>query len=125
MAKAKVVRKRTEAGGETSWSEINFERSGGFKAPKFTEPTLKSSKYGVALYRTNLLNDQHVRLFANGKKVAVMADERGAKKLKANKSNSRVVIPGKNVLKELNIEAGVIMPGHLGEVNGKEAWIFE
>jgi hypothetical protein len=117
----KVVRKK----GKIEWSEISFERSGGFKAPKFDEPTLKSSKHGIALYKTDLKDGDHVRLFSNGKRVAIMVDERGAKKVKSNKSGSRVQLSGKKVVAELKLEPGTILPGQLGEVNGKVSWIFE
>lgn len=123
MGKAQKIVKRKK--GEEAWTEISFERSGGFKTPKFSEPTLKSSKYAVALYRTNLIDGQHVRLFANGEQIAIMQDEKGAKKLKANKANTKVSISGKNVVRELGLKSGDTLPGQLGEVGGKEAWIFQ
>ena len=118
---AKRIRQDTEAKG--NWTELTFEKTG-FKT-KYTSPTLKSSKYGIHLYRVDFKDGQHVRIFKNGSKVGILADERGNKKLKANKSGSRLTIGGKKVVKELALESGVTLAGVKAEIMGKQGWVFE
>lgn len=117
-------RKRPVSEDTGNWTELKFERSGGFKT-KYHSPTLKSSKYGVHLYKTDLQADQNVKLFKNGTKVGIVADDTGDKKLKANKSGSRVSVNGRKVVKELGIEPGIALAGTKGEIMGKSGWIFE
>lgn len=124
MGKAKVVRKHKEADGSTSWTELSFERSGGFKT-KYKEPSLKAGKYGITLYKTSFINEQRVKLFSNGSKIAIVADKDGPKKLKANKANTSVSIGGKKLAGQLNLEVGAVLSGTKGEVAGQEGWIFE
>jgi len=65
-------RKRPVSEDTGNWTELKFERSGGFKT-KYHSLTLKSSKYGVHLYKTDLQADQNVKLFKNGNKVGIVA----------------------------------------------------
>lgn len=118
----KVVRRRDNGDDDGNWTELTFERKGA--QVKYTSPTLKASKHGIALYKTSFVGEQSIRIFRNGAKIGIIADEEGAKKLKSNKSNTRVTIAGKNVVRELKLEGGAILGGYKGTVQGKEAWIF-
>lgn len=120
----KVVRKRTEVDGQTSWKEIEFPRAGtGFRS-KYTEPTLRATKYGLSIYQTDFVGDDKVKFFKNGSRIAIVADAEGPKKIKSDKKGKRLSLPGKKVAEQLGLEIGAVLTGTKGEIAGKSGWIF-
>ena len=116
----KVARRRNV--DNEGWTELKFERRGG--TVKYDSPTLKVAKHGIALYKTDLADGQAVRLFKKGSRVAIIADDGGPKKLKANKSGTKMAITGKCVVRDLKLEVGAAYAGVPGNVKGKDGWIF-
>ena len=123
MAKAQKIVKRKA--GETTWTEVTFPKGGtGFRS-KYTEPSLKVSKYGLNIYCTDFVGDTQVKIFSNGNRIAIVPDSEGPKKLKADKKGRRLSIGGKKMAEQLNLEIGKVLSGVKGSVGNQEGWIFE
>ena len=120
---AKVVKRKK---GEVDWQEVEFPRaSGGFRS-KYKEPSLRATKYGISLYCCDgLEGEMQVAIFSNGSKIAIVADDNGPKKIKADKKGRRLSLPGKKMAAQLGLEIGAMLIGEKGKVSGKQGWIFE
>ena len=121
----KIVRKRQEAGGETSWKEIEFLKGSGARS-KYTTPSLKVGKYGLGLYCCDdLKGDMQVKIFSNGDRIAIVPDSSGSKKIKADKKGRRLSLPGKKMAEQLGLTVGAVLSGTKGSVGNQEGWIFQ
>ena len=105
------------------WKEYEFKKAG--FVSNITKPTAKVTKSGINFYRIDFPGGQPVKVLQNGSSLALVADEDSPKKLKANKSGSRVSLGSKKMVQDLGLPIGSDLPGRKAEMNGKDAWVFD